>query len=342
MCWGSDDDQPQSAQLVSATPPEDFIDFFDEITGTKTITVMEKGKKVRKHMALPRSKEEQALFEFAETMAASAVKNIKELYAYDPSSVVNYQPFIERIANLNHQTIQELSQITNLGNIQADVDEFKAMNNNINNQVFAKRYGDLEEGLSHSGLSNSTAAQQTRAALVREESLARQQGNIASTQYAEQLAQERLKRNAATFGLNEEGRSAQKREAEMGYNFERQKQDDLEERRLQAIRENMNQFQVASGIQGVDMNKKLASKAPELSNQMFQLSSVDAISRANAENAKRASQFSMDTAAYNAKPPSIGTMAFGALGNVAGSMFNAPSNTVAGRAGNKVGSYFGF
>jgi hypothetical protein len=341
MCFGSNEDPPPAQQLVSVAPREDFIDFFDEITGTATITVMQDGKKVRKHIALPRTPEEEALFKFAEDMAASTIKNIKELYAYDPSSVVNYQPFIEKIANLNNQRIQELSKITNLGDIQNDVNEFKAMNNNINNQVFAKRYGDLEEGLSHSGLSNSTAARQTRAALVREESLARQEGNIASTQYGEQLAQERLKRNAATFALNEEGRSGQVREAEMGYNLERQRQEDLEARRLQAIQENMNMFQVASGIQGVDMNKKLASKAPELANQMFQLNSVDAIGRANAENAKRVNQFKMDTTAYNSQPPSIGTMAFGALGNVAGQMFKAPSNSLAGRAGNKVGSYFG-
>jgi hypothetical protein len=210
------------------------------------------------------------------------------------------------------------------------------MNNNINDQVFARRYGDLEEGLSHGGQSNSTAAQQARAALISEESLTRQRGNTEANIYGENLAAAKLNRNTQAFNLNEQGRQGQMKEAELGYNLERAKLADLEERRMQAIKENMNQFGVATGIQGTDMNKKLASRAPELSNQIFQMNSVDAIQRTNAENSRLIGQYNMDTSHYNAQPPSLGTMAFEALGTGAGMMFGAPGSSVAGKLGTKM------
>lgn len=333
---GGNDNMPAPAQLVSPPPREDFPDVIDEMNGVESRTVMENGKKVRVIRALPKTEEEKALYKFAEDMLTSAIKNVKELYQYDPSKVVNYQPFIESVANLNNQRTRELSQITNLGDIQSYIDDFKSMNNQINDQVFAKRYGDLEEGLSHGGQSNSTAANQLRAALTSEESLSRQRGNIEANIYGENIASNRLNRNSQVFNLNEQGRLGHLREAEMGYNLERQKQTDLEERRLQAIRENMNQFQIATGMQGIDMNKKLASHAPELSNQIFQLNSVDALNRTNAENNKRMGQYNIDMAHYNAQPRSFGDIALEAGMTGLGSMLTSSNASVAGRLGSKM------
>jgi hypothetical protein len=341
MCLGNDS-PPQQPQLITPPPPEDFIDFFDEISGTATVTVTENGKKVRKRIALPKTPEQQALIDFAGKAVKDTIENIFSLYRYNPEEAVSYQPFIDRIANLNRDSIQELSAITDLGNIAEYVNEMKQMSMDINDRVFNQRFGDLEANLARSGLSDSTSAREARAAMIREEATARREGSLEAEMAGETLAQARLNRNAQAFGLNEGVRDLQRREAELGYNLEREKVNELDRKRLQAIDEQKTMFGLAQGILGNDFNKQLAGNTTELSNQMFGLQNNANLAYTQAENNRRMQQFGMDMQAYNAQPPGIGQMVLGAGANIAGKMFTSGDNTVAGRAGARVASRFGF
>ncbi|CAK9250434.1 unnamed protein product [Sphagnum jensenii] len=48
------------------------------------------------------------------TLMASALKNITQLYQYDPSSVVDFSPIIQTFANINEEQAQDLAKIRGL------------------------------------------------------------------------------------------------------------------------------------------------------------------------------------------------------------------------------------
>ncbi|CAK9254198.1 unnamed protein product [Sphagnum jensenii] len=74
------------------------MDVIDEIAGAEAVTVTgADGKKRRVIRRLPRTKEEQAIYQKGQELMASALKNISQLYQYDPSSVVDFAPIIQTL-----------------------------------------------------------------------------------------------------------------------------------------------------------------------------------------------------------------------------------------------------
>jgi hypothetical protein len=313
------------------------MDVLDEVSGVQSVVVTTPdGKKRREIKRLPRTPQEQALYEQGEQLMGRAIQNIQDLYQYDPNSVISFAPIIDTFAEVNEERARGLAQIANLGNIQADIQAFREMRRSIDDDMFARQNRQMEENLAHRGWSRSTAGQEARAFAAYNENLYRKESENDALKYGEALAEQRLNRNTKAFALDETGRQARLGAAQNEYALRREQRDELERKRQTAIGENMNLLRVGSGITGQDLSKALGSKAPEIANQTFQMQSTDALNRytagVNAQNAA----YDRARYAYDNRPPSFMDMALDVGGTVGGAILTAAPNTLAGRIGQRI------
>ena len=120
---------PEVPQLPPQPTPVELMDIIDEVSGVQTITTTgADGKKRRITQRLPLTPQEQAILSQAENLMAKAVNNIETLYQYDPSSVANYQPFIQAFSDINEERATDLAQIGNFADIGQKVEAFRNIN----------------------------------------------------------------------------------------------------------------------------------------------------------------------------------------------------------------------
>ena len=330
---------PRPPQLPAPPKPQEIMDVIDEISGTQAVTVTgPDGKKRRVIQRLPRTPQEEQLFRQGEELMSSAIQNLKTLYNHDPSQVVDFAPVIETFANINQERAEDLAQITNLGNIQADVDDFKAIQKNLLNEELKQARLSQEEGLIDRGHYNSTAGDSLRAQLAREEALARQQVDLNSRMYGEQLADQRLNRNINTFGLREQGRQGQLTQAQSAYNLAQQQKEDLEQKHQAEIQNQGALFQMGAGLRGEDASRAMATRAPELGLNQWAQTNQDQMNRYNADINRMNAGYQQRLAHHQAQPPSF-LETVGSLGTgLGGAMMTAPSNSLMGRWSQSNGS----
>ena len=247
---------PQAPQLPAQQAAPEIMDIVDELSGVQTITVTgPDGKKRRVTQRLPLTPQEEQTLNQAKTLMNTAVNNIQRLYQYDPTSVVNYQPFIQAFSNINQERIHDLSQIGEFKDIAEKVQQFKAINQTLTMDAFDNQQRMTEENLARRGLQRSTEATENRAAMAKQRALLEQEVNVASENYGEDLQNRRLDREARTYAIREQGRNARLQEEESKYNLEQQRVSDLENLRQNAINENVNMLNVGQGITGQDTQR---------------------------------------------------------------------------------------
>lgn len=335
MCFGNDD--PPPAPQISAPPPApEIMDIIDEITGTQSVIVTgADGKKKRVNSRLPRTPEEDAKFKAAEQLISSSMQNMIQLYKYDPASMIDFSPLVETFANINRERMQALGQVANIGNIEQDVADFKRMQSSLIDEEYTIKNRSNEETLAHRGRGSGTYAAESRAAMARNEVMARQQGDIQANIYGEELAAKRLARNKEAFNLQEMGRQGQLQSAEGQYALSKEHEADMERRRMRAIEENRGLMGVGSAITGTDLNKALSNDNANLSLNTFNAQANDSMNRYNADVNRQKANYGMAMEEYRNKPPSFGEMALGVAGNVGGAMLSAHPGSMAGRIGRK-------
>jgi len=335
MCglFGSDS-PPEPPRLPPPPKPEEIMDYIDEVTGTQTITVTgADGKKRRVTQKLPRTEAEQRFVRQGEELIGRALRNINELYQYRPQDVVDFTPIINTFANINNERMNDLAQIANFGNIQQEVDNFRQIQRNLMDEEYNRLNRTSETDLARRGLQNSTVGEERRALMARNQSLARQEGELKAQTFGEDLASRRLSRNAGAFALREEGRQGELLGAKTAYELAQQRQLDLERRRQQAIQENMGAFQVGSGLRGEDLAKSMGGRTGEMALAQFNAVNADSMNRYNADIGRQNMNYQNELAAYNARPQSFGDKMLTLGGTVAGGMLSAPSSSLLGRAG---------
>ena len=325
---------PRPPELPPPPKPQEIMDVIDEISGTQAVTVTgPDGKKRRVIQRLPRTPEEEQLFRQGEALMASALQNLKTLYNHDPSQVVDFAPVIETFANINRERAQDLAEITNLGNIQADVDDFKAIQKSLLNEELKQARLSQEQGLVERGHHNSTAGDSLRAQLAREEALARQQVDLNSRLYGEQLADQRLNRNINAFGLREQGRQGQLTQAQSAYNLSQQQKEDLEQKHQAEIQNQGALFQMGAGLRGEDASRAMATRAPELGLNQWAQTNQDQMNRYNADINRMNAGYQQQLSHHQAQPPSFLETVGGLSSGIGGAMLTAPSNSLLGRWG---------
>ena len=326
---------PSPPQLPPPPKPQEILDVIDEITGTQAITVKgTDGKKKRVISRLPRTPQEEQFFKQGEALIKGALQNLKTLYQQQPDELVNYQPLIDTLANINQQRADDLRQIADIGNIEQEVQDFKTIQKNLMDEEMRKIHQAQEENLIQRGHYNSTAGDSLRAMLAHEEGLARQQVDLNSRRYGEQLAGQKLNRNIAAYGIREEGRRGQLEQAERDLALAENQRQQLANQHADAIQRNVSQFELGSHLTGQDAAKAMATRAPQLGLQQFALANQDQMNRYNSNINRLNTQYQHQMAHYNAKPPSFAET-IGRLGMMgAGYYFGGP---VGGAAGAQAG-----
>jgi len=336
MCFGNDD-PPPAPYIPPPPPPPEMLDVIDEVTGTQTVTVTgSDGKKRRVIQKLPRTAEEESLYQEAGRLMDKAIGEMKRLYDYDPSQLVHYAPFVESINVLNHERAEDMAALTQFPDFNGYVSEFKDMQRAVIDEGYRRESNILEETLAHRGLSDSTVAREERNLLNRNAMLARQRAGVEAQMMGEQLKGADLANRANAFSLRETGRQGRLNAAATEYDLQKDYAAQMGQQRDKAIAHQSRLYDVAANIRGTDNSKAMATMAPNMALAEFNASSNNALNFYNADVNRTTQQYGMDLAAYKARPPGFGEtlLQLGGMGAMA--MMSAPSSSVLGGWGSKL------
>lgn len=299
---------PESPQLPAQQAAPELMDVIDELSGVQTITVTgANGKKRRVTQRLPLTPQEEQTLTQAKNLMNQAVTNIERLYKYDPTSVVDYQPFIQEFSSINEERMGDLAKIGDFKDIAERVEQFRSINRDLTMKEFDERERMSEESLSRRGLRNSTQATEQRAAMARERALLAQQVDVTSQNFGEDLKNRQLEREARTYGLREEGRSARLQEAEAKYSLEEKRVAELENLRKSAIDENVNMLGVGQGITGQDTQRaQLGLEGNRSAIAMFSAQAHNQNQRHANEVGRIQNQHAMNMNTFRATPAKFG------------------------------------
>ena len=299
---------PEAPQMPAQQAAPELMDIVDELSGVQTITVTgPDGKKRRVTQRLPLTPQEEQTLNQAKNLMNTAVNNIQRLYKYDPASVANYQPFIQAFSNINQERMRDLSQIGDFKDIAEKVQQFKTMSQNIAMESFDNQQRMTEENLARRGLQRSTEAAENRAAMAKQKALLEQEVNVASENYGEDLQNRRLDREARTYNIREQVRNARLQEAEAGYNLERQRVEDLENLRQNAINENVNMMGVGQSIAGQDTQRaQLGLEGNRSAISMFGAQAANQNQRYANDVARMQGQHAMNMQQFKSTPARFG------------------------------------
>lgn len=299
---------PEAEQMPAQQAAPELMDIVDELSGVQTITVTgPDGKKRRVTQRLPLTPQEEQTLNQAKTLMNTAVNNIQRLYQYDPTSVANYQPFIQAFSNINQERMRDLSQIGDFKDIAEKVQQFKAINQTLTMDAFDNQQRMTEENLARRGLQRSTEATENRAAMAKQRALLEQEVNVASENYGEDLQNRRLDREARTYAIREQGRNARLQEEEAKYNLEQQRVSDLENLRQNAINENVNMMGVGQSITGQDAQRsQLGLEGNRNAISMFGAQAANQNQRYANDIARRQGQHAMNMQQFKSTPARFG------------------------------------
>lgn len=334
--------RPPPLRLPPPPKPKEIMDVFDEISGVKSVIVRDaQGRQIRKIMRIPRTPEEQRFFEQGEQLVREGIESVKQLWKYDPQNVVDIMPLINTIASLNEKQAEDLSKITDFGNIKQDIEDFKGIQKDLLKDELLRGKNLLEDDLSRMGRAGGTYAAAQRAYFEKEAAMARRLGDLQSTQYGEDLARQRLGRNLLAYDARQQGRENELRGAQQEYALRQQKAADAENMRQRALEERMNQINIGNSLMGIDRNRAMQNNAAQFSlaeNQIRNRNQMDEYnSRINAMNQNYQNQLGYHQN-LNAQRTDYG----GLLGNVAGTVGGSMLFGPLGSGGNKLfGKLFG-
>ncbi len=337
MSFGGDDSSPPAPYYPPIPPKEELLDVIDHITGTQTITVTgPDGKKKRVIERLPRTAEEQKLYEDAGELMSKAIVEIKRLSAYDPAAVVDFAPFVNVMNDLNIERQADLAELSKLPDFNQYVSDFKAMEQTIIQEEFNKQANEASEYLNRRGYGDSTGAAELKTALASQKAKTLAQSKVNATMYGEQLkaADQTNRQNA--FGFREQGRMGQLQNAQTEHQLKLDQYSQANAMRQQALQNQGGLFNVGAKIRGEDKSTAMATRAPELANTIFQQSNMDNLNRHNAHVNQINAQYQNQLSSYQNQQPSFGDFAMNAGLTVGTGMLFANPGSVAGKFGAKL------
>ena len=307
MSLFGDNDPPSAPYIPPPPPPQEMLDVIDEITGTQTITVVgADGKKRRLIQKLPRTAEEEALYQEAGQLMNKAIGEMKRLYDYDPGQLVHYGDFVNVLNSLNQEREQDMAALTEFPDFNGYVEEFKGMQKSIIDEEYRRESNRMEETLAHKGLGDSTVGREERNLLTHHAATARQRASVEAQMYGEQLKGADLENRTNAFNLREATRQGRLSDAATQYQMEKDYAAQLGEQRDKALAHQSNLYNVAAGIRGADTNKAMGTMAPNMALAEFGALNNNALNYYNANVNRITQQYGMDMAAHKARPPSFG------------------------------------
>lgn len=315
---------PEAAPLPVQPPAPELMDIIDEISGVQTITVTDKnGKKRRVTQKLPLTNQEKQILNQAENLIAQSLDNIQRLYKYDPSFVVNYQPFIQAFSSINEERMRDLSQIGSFRGIAEQVQQFRTMSKDLAIREFDIKTREAENTLARRGLSRSSEATELRSTMAKDRALLEQQLDVNANNYSQDLKNRELDTQTRLFNLQEAGRQGRLAEAETGFELEKQKLADIEAARQGAINENATLMEIGQGIKSGDIQKSNAALAnSQNALGIFNSQAHNSNQRYANEISRVTNQYKMDVDKFNSTPATFGQrltdLGFATVGNQVG------------------------
>lgn len=316
---------PQAPYYPPVPPKEELMDVIDHISGTQAITVVgADGKKKRVVERLPRTAEEQRLYDEAGALMNRAIGEIQRLSAYDPTAIVDFAPFVDVMNVLNTERQADIQELSKLPDFNTFVKDFKAMGNTIIQEEFKKAEGENNAYLANRGYTDSSAAIAMRNSLAGEKARALQQQDVSGNMYGEQLKSADLANRMNTFQFREQARAGQLQKAQAEHQLKLSQYEQAETKRQQALQNQYGLFGVGSQIRGEDQAKAMATRAPDLANTIFAQSNMDSLNRHNAQIQQINSQYQNQLASYHSQRPSFGDTMLQLGGTAFGSYLSRP------------------
>ncbi len=307
MCFGGNDSPPPPPSYPPMPPPEELMDVIDHITGTQAITVVgADGKKKRVIERLPRTPEEQQLYDQAGELMKRAIAEIQKLNDYDPGALVDFAPFVQAMTELNTERQQDMAELTNLPDFSQTVQAFKEMNQRLLEEEFRRQENENQEYLNRRGYGDSTAAIEMRNTLAKNRAQALEESRVKGDLYGEQLKAADLANRHSVYGLREQGRLARGQQAQLEHQLKLEQKLQKDQARQQALGNQMDLFRVGAGLRGEDTNRALATRAPDLANTIFQQNSADSLQRYQTQINQMNAHYQQQLAHHQTKPPSFG------------------------------------
>ncbi len=331
MSLFDDDDPPQTPYIPPVPQPQEILDVIDEVTGTQTITVTgSDGKKRRMIQKLPRTQEEEALYNEAGQLMERAIGEMKRLYDYDPSQLVHYAPFVDVLNALNNERSEDMAELTKFPDFNGYVQDFKDMQKSIIDEEYKRESNRLEESLAHKGLSDSTTGREERNLLTHHAATARQRAGVEAQSYGEQLKGADLANRTNAFNLTEATRQGRLSAAATEYDLQKDYATQLESQRDKALTHQSHLYSVAAGIRGADTNKAMATMAPNMALAEFGATNNNALNYYNADVNRITQQYGMELGAHKAKGPGFGQNLLHLGGMGIGAFLGGPMGMMAG------------
>jgi hypothetical protein len=308
MCFGGHEASPPPLPIYPPVPPpEELMDVIDHVTGTQAITVMgADGKKKRMIERLPRTPEEQTLYEQAGDLMTRAITEIQRLNAYDPNALVDFAPFVQVMNDLNRERQQDMQELIQLPDFNQTVQAFKDMNQRLLEEEFKRQENEGQEYLNRRGYGDSTAAIEMRNTLGKNRAQALEESRVRGDLYGEQLKAADLNNRQTAYTLREQGRLGQTQRAQMEHQLRLEQKAQQDQARQQALQNQVDLFRVGAGIRGEDVNRAMATRAPDLANTIFQQNSTDTLHRYQAQINQTNAAYQNQLAQYQTRPPSFG------------------------------------
>ena len=295
MCFGGNDSPPP--QLPPPPPMEEMLDVLDEVNGVQSIVVTDAatGKKRRLIQKLPRSPEEQALYEEAGALMTRAIEEAKRLYDYDPSQLLDYAPFVTEINRLNSERQSDLAALTQIPDFAEEMKSFQAMQQTLLEEAYTRQQNSQQESLNRLGYGHgSTATVELKALLAAEKAKADQRLAVEAEQYGRELRRQDRAERGEVYHLRETGRQGQLAALQSVHALQKDQQKDQDTLRDRALGHNRELLNIGSAIRGADNAQKASSLAPQLQFADWQARNSMAMQRHQAETNRILGQYNLD------------------------------------------------
>lgn len=302
---------PEYQQMPQPPKMEDIMDVIDTINGVQSITRKGVGGKSQRVIErLPRTREEEILYNEAGRMMTETMRNIQTLSAIDPNSALNFAPYVNAIRGLNEERSADIARLVQMPDFQQFTQQFKDMEQTSIRERFRDFRNAKQSELAGMGYGmDSTAWSNADAAIKAEEEKALRGIDVRSQQLGQEFARGELQNRILGYNLGEESRGARRQSALDILGAEKEQLAERELNREKRMQEQAGMFKVAAGVRGEDQNKAMMSLAPQVSQNLYTQQLM-------------AHQAAADTLRYNQanRQPNAGELAGDVLGQLGGSI----------------------
>jgi len=315
---------PAPPKIPDAPKPEDMMDVIDKVAGVQAINVNgADGKKRRVIERIPRTKQEQILYDEAGDLMKNALGNIQQLYQLDPNAVIDFAPFIQSVNHLNQKRGRDIARLAQIPDFNEFAQNFKNMQKTVIDDEFRTAKNAKQAELTRMGYGvDSTAWANAEAALDRQYAEAVAKNDVTSEINARELQNKDIQNRVLAYNLGEQGRTGELDAEQMILAANREQAGERETHRAKQIQEQAGLFQTGAGIRKEDINTALQNVAPQTAQNLF--ASQMQGHRTNMEGSIL--NYQNQLGAFDRKPLNFGEIAGYHAGKIGGEMINPNSS----------------